>query len=719
MSPDTLFIISILVVSVAAGWSVVVALRLRDWRVLFLTALLLAIALVQSLHLVSGSELAHGLPIEIASLVASFLSLVLVSVIESVVVGARSTANQLQDSQDRYRSLVEDNVDLVCQFKPDGTLTFVNRAYADYFGRTVEELVGTSFVDLIPEEERPAIREYLSSFGRDKDKAIIVHEAILPDGSRRWQEWTDHAFVDDTGTVTGMQSIGRDITDRKQAEDALRQSEELNRRIIEVFPGGVITIDRGGQVVRANEEGLKMLGVTEEQLPEINITNLEPWTVFENGVTCPTDEFPATKCLRSGEKQDPIILGTLRPSGEISWAVFTAVPLSDHSSEGLEGAVLTFLDITDRKVAEEALRDSEANQRAVVQAVPDAMFRLTKEGVFRDFIPGETVETLMDPKQFLGRTIQEVMPKGIAARTMRAIRDALRSNDRQEFEYELEVDGTLRHYEARLVPDRAESVLGLVRDITDRRVAELQREDLLVELEAKNRELERFARTVSHDLKSPLITIRGFMEVLEDDRANVSDRAVQAIDRINNAAKMMLHLLDDLLELARVGRLVNPLEELAFGEIVRAAVDQVAGRIVKHGVKVKIDADLPYVAADRTRLVQVVQNLLDNAVKFMGDQRNPRIEIGASERDGRVLCWVRDNGEGIDSRNLERIFGVFDRLQHHVEGSGIGLALARRIIDVHGGEIWAESDGVGKGTTIYFTLPANVSPERSENITAA
>jgi signal transduction histidine kinase len=244
-----------------------------------------------------------------------------------------------------------------------------------------------------------------------------------------------------------------------------------------------------------------------------------------------------------------------------------------------------------------------------------------------------------------------------------------------------------------------------MRDITKRRTAELERERLLLELQEKNRELERFARTVSHDLKSPLITIRGFLEVLEDERKSVSERGSQAIDRINSAARTMVDLLDELLELARVGRLVSPSEQFPFGALARSAVDQVAGRIVKNGIHVDIMRDMPYVYADQIRLLQVLQNLLENSAKFMGRSSNPRIEIGAIERPTDVLCHVRDNGIGIDPRHLDRIFGVFDRLERGVEGSGLGLAIVKRIIEAHGGQVWADSEGPGTGATIYFTLP--------------
>ncbi len=685
----------------------------------FLTAMLLLMALRQSLTFVSGVGVGEDLSAEVPALAVSIMSFLAVLFIERILTKNTRTVLALRESQERYRSLVEDQVDLVCQSEPDGTLTFVNNSYADYFGRSPEDLVGSSFVDLVPEEEREGIRKYLKSFGPEKTVSNILHEVVDASGQRRWQEWTDHAFLDESGNVTGLQSIGRDVTERKLAEDALRQSEELNRRIIEAIPGGVVHVSRDGRVLKANEEARELLGVSESQLSSVSIVDLEPWTVFENGVTCPAEEYPATRCLRTGEAVEPLVLGTLRPTGEISWAIYTAVPVQDLDSGELEGVVVTFLDITARKVAEDALRDSEANQRALVQAVPDAMFRVTKEGVYRDFVPADGFEVLMDPKDFIGKALHDTLPPILAARAMKAVREALRTNQMQVFEYELQPTSDVRYYEARVVPDRAESVLCLVRDVTDRHLAEIEGQELLVELEAKNRELERFARTVSHDLKSPLITIRGFIEVLADDRSTASERAQQAIDRINAAAHTMLNLLDELLELARIGRFVSPLEEVPLGELVRSAVDQVAGRIVKAGVKVNIQPDLPEVYCDRVRLLQVLQNLIENAVKFMGDQERPRIEIGASRRERDVICWVRDNGSGIDKSNLDRVFGIFDRLHRDIEGTGIGLALVKRIIEIHGGKIWAESPGLGRGSTLFFTLPGRQAGHGESSVPAA
>ena len=702
---DVILIASISLRLVAAGWSVRLLVGQRDWRLGFLAVVIFFMAVRQILALVDHTH-PHSLQWpEVPGLIVSLLIFPAVYFVDDLLRQRRGATEKLKRSEEQYRSLVEDQEDLVCRFTPDLTLTFVNRAYSEYFGKTSAELLGTSFLYLIPENSRETVTEQLSGFGPERRVASSVHQVLLPDGSVRWQEWTNHAFLGDDGHVAGFQAIGRDITERKRAQDALRHSEELNRGIVEAIPGGIVHVAPDGRLLRANDEAQRILGITAEQLPGANIMDLEPWTIHENGTTCPKEEFPAAKCLTTGRSQPPVTLGTLRPNGEISWAVYTAVPVHDSDTGELEGAVLTFLDITSRRLAEDALRDSEANHRAMVRAVPDTMFRVSKDGVFVDFIPADGFELITGPEKFLGRSIDKVLPSRVASRALKTISDALRINELRSFEYDLEINGHLRYFEARVVPDRAESALILVRDITKRRTAELERERLLLELEEKNRELERFARTVSHDLKSPLITIRGFLEVLVNERDSVSDRAAQAIDRINSAAHTMIQLLDELLELARVGRLVNPSEQFAFGSLARAAVDQVAGRIVKSGTRVEVKRDMPYVYGDRIRLLQVMQNLLENSVKFMGNQRRPKIEIGATDRPHDVLCYVKDNGIGIDPRDLDRIFGVFDRLERNIDGSGLGLAIVKRIVEAHGGQVWADSEGPDTGTTVYFTLP--------------
>jgi len=264
--------------------------------------------------------------------------------------------------------------------------------------------------------------------------------------------------------------------------------------------------------------------------------------------------------------------------------------------------------------------------------------------------------------------------------------------------------------------DRVVELQAVGRDITQLKQAEAEREKLIADLEAKNAELERFTYTVSHDLKSPLITIRGFLGFLEKDATTGNlDRLRADIARIAEATTRMQRLLDELLELSRIGRMSNPPEEVAFDRIVREAVDLVHGRVVARGVQVEIADNLPVVYVDRTRLVEVVQNLVDNAVKFMGGQPEPRIVIGAlgSERAGMPIFFVQDNGLGIEPEYHERIFGLFNKLDAKSEGTGVGLALVKRIIDLHGGYIWVESGGVGQGSTFFFTLPRPASTSRN------
>jgi signal transduction histidine kinase len=254
----------------------------------------------------------------------------------------------------------------------------------------------------------------------------------------------------------------------------------------------------------------------------------------------------------------------------------------------------------------------------------------------------------------------------------------------------------------------------LLRDVihgaAEARTKERRLAEAFAELESRNAELERFTRVVSHDLKSPLVTIRGFLDYVEQDaRVGELDRLVQDAERIRTAADRMGHLLDDLLELSRTGRIARPHEDVPFGEVIREARAIVGGRLSASGLEVEVhpEAETRVVRGDRARLVELAQNLLDNAAKFTGDQPSPRVVVALRDIDdgpGPVFT-VTDNGAGIDPAHRERIFDLFHKLDPAAEGSGLGLALVRRIVETHGGRIWVESEGRGRGSTFCFTLP--------------
>lgn len=238
--------------------------------------------------------------------------------------------------------------------------------------------------------------------------------------------------------------------------------------------------------------------------------------------------------------------------------------------------------------------------------------------------------------------------------------------------------------------------------------AEGERLRLMRELASKNTELESFTHTVSHDLKNPLVTIKGFLGLLERNivRGQV-ENAQKQTRTIARAADTMERLLEGLRALSTVGMVCDPTAEVDLGAVAREAVQLMQGPLGDRGLRVEVAEDMPRVRGDKIRLLEVFLKLLDNAVKFRRDDDDaplPPLEVSSEQDDNEVTCRLRDHGQGIDPRYLERIFNLFEQLDPGVEGTGIGLTLARRIIEHHGGRMWAESPGPGKGATLCFTL---------------
>jgi PAS domain S-box-containing protein len=359
--------------------------------------------------------------------------------------------------------------------------------------------------------------------------------------------------------------------------------------------------------------------------------------------------------------------------------------------------------------AENDLRSSEERFRIASETSNDAVYEWDMKNIVQwygkidrmlGYGPGEFPRTLDDwAKSVHPDDIDRVMAEVTAHLEKLAVYSS---------EYRVRrKDGTYRWWSARgeaaRTPDgKPFRWVGTVTDITERKNQE-------EELKNKNEELTRFTYSASHDLKSPLVSIKTFLGFLEQDIKKADNAAIgKDMGYIQSSADKMARLLDELLNLSRIGRKLNAPVEISLQDAVKEAADTLAGQITKRNVKVVVSEKPVILYGDRPRLVEIFQNLIDNAVKFMGDQAEPLVEIGLAEVSGLPEIFVRDNGIGIDPRHQHKLFSLFEKLDASTEGTGIGLVLVKRIIEVHGGNIRVESEGAGKGATFFFTLAKTV-----------
>jgi PAS domain S-box-containing protein len=402
---------------------------------------------------------------------------------------------------------------------------------------------------------------------------------------------------------------------------------------------------------------------------------------------------------------------TFTKNGEIRWERIFAHPVWNKAENRLAGIVGAVQDVTTQKEAEKLLKETLLQQNAILDNIPDMAW--LKDINSRYIAVNEQFAKASGQKMedIIGKKDHEIWNEYFADKYRQDDLDVMESGQRRQLE-ELQLDNSGRQYwvETIKTPIRNSTgeiigTTGISREITGRKKAELERENLITELETKNTELERFTYTVSHDLKSPLVTITGFLSYLEKDARNGNfDAFDKDVNRIKHAVQKMQDLLKDLLELSRIGRLMNDPVEIRFGEIVKEALAIVEGQVESKHISIEFVDSGQKIHGDHIRLIEAMQNLIDNAIKFMGAQPNPRINIGTiMDAQDEPIFFVQDNGVGIEPQYRERIFGLFNKLDANSQGSGVGLTIVKRIIEVHGGKIWIESIP-GKGSTFYFNL---------------
>jgi PAS domain S-box-containing protein len=499
---------------------------------------------------------------------------------------------------------------------------------------------------------------------------------------------------------------GLDITERKRAEQALKFSEEKFSKAFNTTPV-LSTIENDQNVfIDVNQAFLEAFDVTREEAIGSNALDLH---MLYN----PDDLIELRKALEEQGTLKDFEIRTRKKSGEIGVLILSS---DKFMMDGVEHTLTSGLDITERQKAEEKYRSIYNNS-------VEGIFQSSEDGRFLSVNPAMArIYGYNSPEDMLHNVNDIGAQLYVNPEQRKEVRERLSSGERlvgyETLEYRKDGSTFWTSMSAQAIRDDNGKILyyeGLVEDITPRKLAEAEREKLIEELQIKNEELERFTYTVSHDLKAPLITIGGFLGYLEQDALSGNvEQLKKDIQRIQDAAQKMQRLLNELLELSRIGRMVNKSEEIPFNTLVDDAMDIVHGQLEERGVVVHTHPNLPTVYGDKPRLTEILQNLLENATKYMGNQPDPKIEIGhRSKEDGVPVFFVKDNGIGIAPEYHEKVFGLFDKLDPNSEGTGVGLALVKRIVEVHGGRIWVESKE-GQGATFCFTLPRR-SGTKKEN----
>jgi two-component system sensor kinase FixL len=586
---------------------------------------------------------------------------------------------------------------------PEGRIIDLNPAACSLFSTTEAAALGMPVAGLVP-----GWPDFLRLCLQDGAcHADLVREQA---GGTRYFSGSVELIRTLSGELEGRLVLLQDVTEQKNAERALHESEEKFSRAFRSAPYAIlITRMADGFILDTNEAFEKMTGYSPDEVAGKTTLDLNLWV-----------REPDRRSVVHDLEQKIQVAGREYEFRNRSGQVFTGLFSTEIITVRDQPYILSSIyDITERRKAAEDLRETNEYLKNLLDyanapiIVWDPAFRITRFNHAFERLTGRTEQ------EVIGQPLPILFPPATLEASLEMIRKTYEGERWETVEIPiLHVSGVTRIvlWNSANIADPAGTIISTIaqgQDITDRKLTETQREALIHELEQKNAELDRFAYTVSHDLKSPLVTIRGFLGLLEEDiRKNDPVQAQEDIGRINSAAATMERLISTLLDLSRSGRSVDVPTRILFSELAREAAGLLATSLSDRHVTLVIPDNLPEVAGDRQRLLQVMTNLLDNAVKFMGSQKEPRVEVGVRAGAGTPVFFVRDNGSGMKKENQQKAFSLFERFNPGIPGSGIGLATVKRIIEAHGGWIRMESEGEGKGTTVCFTLPGLPEPEK-------
>ena len=621
-------------------------------------------------------------------------------------------------------AIVDSSDDAIVGKDLSGIVTSWNSGAENIFGYLAREMVGQSIARLIPSDRQQEEKEILERIRRGESVRHFDTVRLHKDGHSLDVSVTVSPIKNAEGVIVGASKIARDITERRQTEEALRESEQRMRLATEATAVGIWEWNILTNEIRWDAQMFRIYGIPRTA---DGIVEYKTWS----GAVLPGDL----------SQQELLLQDTTRQSGH-GYRKFRIHRADDGKCRSIEAVetvrsntlgqpewvVGTNLDITERKHTEEALQESEERFRNMANSIPQLAWIARPDGFITWYNRRWYEYTGKTPEQMEGWGWQSVHDPAMLPQVMERWKNAIDAQKTYDMEFPLRgTDGTFRRFLTRVEPSKdsegrvlhwfgtntdvealkqAEGKVQLLNAELEQRV-----KDRTAQLEAANKELEAFSYSVSHDLRTPLRAVDGFSQaVLEDFGPQLPAEGQRQLKVIRESAQRMGALIDDLLKFARLNRQDLHKCTIDTGKLVRGALEELGAPWRDRLVEVHIE-DLPTSFGDPVLLKQVWLNLLSNALKYTGKREKSAIEIGCAKTNGADTFSVRDNGTGFDMRYADKLFGVFQRLHRadEFEGTGVGLAIVQRVVHRHGGKVWAEAL-VDHGATFYFTLEKAHTP---------
>ncbi|QDU39888.1 Phytochrome-like protein cph1 [Maioricimonas rarisocia] len=595
----------------------------------------------------------------------------------------------------------------------------VNQAWMRIVGATSpDEVLGRTDADFF---EAPEAEE----FRADEQHILETGEALLnkveyehwKDGRIRWVLTSKWPLHNNAGEVIGTFGISRDITERVLAEESLRHTKQQLQLALTAADVGLWDWEVPTNRVYYSPEFKAQLGYG----PDTHWDTYDHW----RNLLHPDDLAAALQILRDYfDGKLPEYESTFRlrhRDGSYRWILSKGKLYHDDDGQPVR-MIGVHVDVTDYRTITEALRAGEQRLRKIIDTVPHMISIRDRRGHF--VLANQAVATA------LGVTLEELTATG---NDRPAVHFPLQDTHRtvietgtgrhDEEEQFTDASGRQRILSSIKVPFDDPSVRGLCVltvsvDVTDRIRDQLELAQLAVRLseanrewQLKNKELEQFVYTVSHDLKAPLVTCRGFVGLLREDLAEGKlDDVEDSLRRIQSATQRMQLLIEDLLQFSRIGRICSDPEQIDMVALLKDLEADLTMHLQQSGARLEIAPDTPDCHADRRRMIEVFENLIVNAIDYGCPDPGGVVHVGGETApQGEIRYFVRDDGPGIASEYQEKIFGLFNRLQTDRQGTGVGLAIVAKIAQIHGGRAWVESRP-GEGATFWFSLPDGQQP---------